>query len=170
ARIEKHKTLRMYREISQMLDIHYPGFWDGVTDEKVKLAWMEKAHQIAKKYYAPPLARGEISMMAHICSIIGLDFETNPKFQFVVDKLKNDEYGTSNTSISIIDYLRFELLRKDYDIGGIHYNTWSLKDTQEGFPPITRYIPDFYTEAKPQNPNENVYKIYKNTVLNKVRK
>lgn len=168
ARIEKHKTLRMYREISQMLDIYYPGFWDGVTDEKVKLAWMEKVHQLANKYGDTPILRGEIEQMASICSIIGLDFETNPKFNFIVNKLKTNH--SPSLFRDIHDYLRFEVLQKEFSQMGTHYNTWSLRGVQDGMPPITRYIPDFYTEAKPQNPNENVYKIYKNTVLNKVRK
>ncbi|WP_244151937.1 hypothetical protein [Rodentibacter myodis] len=47
-RIEQDKTLRMYKEISQMLEIYYPGFWEGVTDLQVKIDWVKQVHELTK--------------------------------------------------------------------------------------------------------------------------
>nr|WP_077423017.1 hypothetical protein [Rodentibacter myodis] len=161
-RIEQDKTLRMYKEISQMLEIYYPGFWKDVTDEQVKINWVEKADKLTKKYVGNDRFRGDLEEMTQICAIIGLGFEMDPKFKFIVNRFqKNDVFALSN----ILDYLRFEVLKKDFDTGGTHYNTWSLRGVQENMPPITRHIPDFYTENKPANPKENVRKIYENTIL-----
>ncbi|OOF59934.1 hypothetical protein [Rodentibacter myodis] len=159
AQIEQDKTLRMYKEISQMLEIYYPGFWEGVTDLQVKIDWMIKVDEISKRYFGNNRMEREFMAMAHICSIIGTDFENKPNFQFVVRKLKQDKEDPLAVS-NIIRYLRFEILRKDYDVGGYYYNTWNLRGVQEGMPKITRHIPDFYTENKPRDGKKNVYKIY----------
>lgn len=86
ARIERNKTLIMYQEIAKMLEIYYPNFWQD-TDEKTKLAWVEKVDEITKRYY-PNRQRYHLELMASVCSIIGLNFETDPKLAFVVQKLK----------------------------------------------------------------------------------
>ncbi|WGE78118.1 hypothetical protein NYR82_04605 [Actinobacillus equuli subsp. haemolyticus] len=160
ANMEQDRTLSMYKEISQMLEIYYPGFWEGVTDEQVKIAWMAKVDEISKRYFGHSRMEGDFMAMAHICAIIGTDFESKPNLQFIVKKLQQDKEDPSAVS-HVIDYLRFEILKKDYDVGGVHYNTWSLRGIQEGMPKITRHIPDFYTESKPQNQKENLYKVYK---------
>ncbi|WGE42558.1 hypothetical protein [Actinobacillus equuli] len=161
ANMEQDRTLRMYKEISQMLEIYYPGFWQDF-DEKTQLVWLEKVDEITKRYY-PNRQDYHLESMASICAIIGLNFETDPNLAFVVQKIKSrNDYGVL---VDINDYLRFEVLGKDFDDGGVHYNTWSLRGVQEGMPKITRHIPDFYGESKPQNQQENVYKIYRKTVL-----
>ncbi|WP_018652940.1 hypothetical protein [Actinobacillus capsulatus] len=162
ANMEQDRTLRMYKEISQMLEIYYPGFWEGVTDEQVKIDWVKQAHELTKKYSKYPTLRGELENMAMICSILGINFDQDPKYKFIIDKFKNSD--SPSVLGDVHDYLRFEVLKKDFDDGGVHYNTWSLRGVQEGMPKITRYIPDFYTESKPQNQQENVYKIYRKTV------
>ncbi|WP_303013698.1 hypothetical protein [Rodentibacter pneumotropicus] len=159
AKIEQDKTLRMYKEISQMLEIYYPGFWEGVTDMQVRIDWMSKVDEISKRYFGNNRMEGEFMAMAHICSIISIDFENKPDFQFIVRKLKQDKEDPFAVS-NIIRYLRFEILKKDYDVAGYYYNTWNLRGVQEGMPKITRHIPDFYTENKPRDTKENVYKVY----------
>ena len=159
-RIKRDNTLRMYKEIVQMLEIYYPGFWDGVDDEKIKLAWVEKADEIVGHYYKKN--RGRLEIMASVCAIIGLDFETNPKLEFIVKRLKSTEYDTPLRHLR--DYLRFEVLKKDFDEQGYYYNSWSLRGTQEGMPRYTRHVPDFYTENKPGDPNEDVWNKYVETV------
>ncbi|TGZ99386.1 hypothetical protein D3M79_06515, partial [Rodentibacter pneumotropicus] len=141
------------------LEIYYPGFWEGVTDMQVRIDWMSKVDEISKRYFGNNRMEGKFMAIAHICSIIGIDFENKQKFQFIVKKLQDKEDPLVLSHI--IDYLRFEILKKDYDAGGVHYNTWSLRGVQEGMPKITRHIPDFYTESKPQNQKENLYKVYK---------
>ncbi|WP_018652939.1 hypothetical protein [Actinobacillus capsulatus] len=162
-RIKQDDTLRLHREIIKMLEIYYPDFWRD-TDEKTQLAWMAKVDEISKRYFGKNRMEGDFMAMAHICAIIGTDFESKPNLQFIVKKLqdKEDPLALSN----VIRYLRFEILKKDYDVAGYFYNTWSLRGVQEGMPKITRHIPDFYTENKPRNPQEDVYKVYKKAVLN----
>lgn len=163
ARIERDNTLRMHREIIKMLEIYYPGFWQD-TDEETQLSWIAKVDEITKRYYGENRMRAELERMASVCSIIGLNFEQNPKLDFIVKKIKsNSTYGPL---VDINDYLRFEVLQKDYDEAGNQYNNWSLRGVRDGMPPMTRHVPDFNTEWKPYNPDENQWRIYVNTVRN----
>ncbi|WP_238327289.1 hypothetical protein [Rodentibacter pneumotropicus] len=158
AKIEQDKTLRMYKEISQMLEIYYPGFWEGVTDMQVKIDWVKQAHELTKKYSKYPTLRGEIENMAMICSILGINFDQDSRYGFIINKFKNND--SPSVLKDVHDYLRFEVLKKDYSEIGTYYTTWSLRGVQEGMPKITRHIPDFYTENKPRDAKENVYKVY----------
>ena len=45
--------------------------------------------------------------------------------------------------------------------GGNQYNNWSLRGVRDGMPPVTRHIPDFNTEWKPYNSEENRERIYR---------
>ncbi|MBN6710756.1 hypothetical protein JFL47_13460 [Haemophilus haemoglobinophilus] len=162
ARIKQDDTLRLHREVIKMLDIYYPDFWQD-TDEKTQLVWMEKVDEITERYY-PNRQRYHLERMASVCAIIGVNFEQEPKFDFIVKKIKsNSDYGPL---IDINDYLRFEVLQKDYDEAGNQYNNWSLRGVRDGMPPMTRHVPDFNTEWKPYNPDENQRRIYWNTVRN----
>ncbi|MBN6710741.1 hypothetical protein JFL47_05785 [Haemophilus haemoglobinophilus] len=156
ARIKQDDTLKLHREVIKMLDIYYPDFWQD-TDEKTQLAWMEKVDEITRWYYGRNRMRAELERMASVCAIIGLNFEADPKLDFVVQKLKEGKYRLLG---EINSYLRFEVLQKDYDEAGNQYNNWSLRGVRQGTPPMTRHVPDFNTEWKPYNPDENVERIY----------
>lgn len=167
--IEQHKTQRIYDEITQMLEIYYPNFWSDRADDKAyQMAWVAKVDEITKRYY-PKREREDLDKMALICAIIGSDFEQKPELEFIVKRLKADN-GIASSPILILDWLRFEVLEKDYDISGTQYNTWSLRDAGTGMPPITRPIPSFSNEWLPDNPDENKLTIYLDTVKNGGRK
>ena len=100
--------------------------------------------------------------MASICAIIGSDFERNPKFDFIVNKILSNKRSIYLSDIR--DYLRFEVMKKDLDISGVHYNSWSLHYAQTGMPPFSRKVPDFNTEWKEDNEQENVWSIYNKKV------
>ncbi len=161
--IKQHKTERMYDEITQMLDIYYPDFWMD-KDKAFQIAWVAKVDEITKRYY-PNREREDLQKMVLICAIIGSDFEDKPELDFIVKRLKSDE-GVATSPILILDWLRFEILEKDYDITGTQYNTWSLRGARTGMPPITRHIPSFSDEWLPDNPDENKVSIYLDTVKN----
>lgn len=160
-RIERDNTLRMHREIIKMLEIYYPGFWAD-TDEQMQLVWVAKVDEITKRYY-PKRQRYHLELMSSVCAIIGINFEKDPKLDFITNKIKESNYRLLG---NINSYLRFEVLRKDYDEGGNQYNNWSLRGVRQGMPPMTRHVPDFNTEWKPYNPDENQLRIYENTVRN----
>ncbi|WP_318256342.1 hypothetical protein [Rodentibacter caecimuris] len=82
--IRRRETLQVYSEVAKMLDIYYPGFW-GDKDETFKLQWIENVDNIATKYYGKH-ERGTLEVIAQVCAIIGSDFETNPKLDFIVKK------------------------------------------------------------------------------------
>lgn len=48
-----------------------------------------------------------------------------------------------------------------HDEGGNQYNNWSLRGVRDGMPPVTRHIPDFNTEWKPYNSEEDRRRIYR---------
>ncbi len=161
--IQQHKTERMYDEITQMLDIYYPDFWMD-KDKAFQMAWVAKVDKITKRYY-PRREREDLEKMVLICAIIGSDFEDKPELDFIVKRLKSDK-GIDLSPILILDWLRFEILEKDYDITGTQYNNWSLRGAGTGMPPITRHIPDFDDEWLPDNPDENKLAVYLDTVKN----
>ncbi|OOF53192.1 hypothetical protein [Rodentibacter genomosp. 2] len=158
--IQYRKKLKIYGEVAKMLEIYYPGFW-GDKDEMFKLQWIENVDQITQRYY-PKRRRATLETMASVCAIIGSDFETNPKLDFIAKKLKTSHVDSPLNEIH--DYLRFEVLKKNFDEGGVHYNTWCLRWVQEEMPPFTRKVPDFSTEWREDNETENVWSIYKNNV------
>ena len=88
-----------------------------------------------------------------------LDFEKKTNVAFIVQKIRSS--STYVPLVDINDYLRFEVLQKDYDEGGNQYNNWSLRGVRDGMPPVTRHIPDFNTEWKPYNSEENRERIYR---------
>ena len=157
ARIEQDNTLRMHHNIIKMLEIYYPGFWQD-TDEQTQLAWVGKVDEITKQYY-PNRQDYHLGRMASICAIIGLDFEKKTNLAFIVQKIRSS--STYGPLVDINDYLRFEVLHKDYDEGGNQYNNWSLRGVRDGMPPVTRHIPDFNTEWKPYNSEEDRRRIYR---------
>ena len=57
-----------------------------------------------------------LERMASICAIIGLDFEKKTNLAFIVQKIRSS--STYVPLVDINDYLRFEVLQKDYDEGG----------------------------------------------------
>ncbi|WGE59641.1 hypothetical protein [Actinobacillus equuli] len=144
----------------------------GQNGEKLTVKWakdlfadsfIQEVDEITKRYY-PNRQRYHLERMASVCSIIGLNFEQDLKLDLIVKKIK-----TSNTStplVKIRDYLRFEVLQKDYDEAGNQYNNWSLRGVRQGMLAMTHHVPDFNTEWKPYNPDENRWRIYVNTVRN----
>ncbi|OOF60059.1 hypothetical protein [Rodentibacter myodis] len=154
--IKRHNILKMYDEIAQLLDITYPGFWQD-KDTAFKRAWLEKVDGIAKKFY-PKSQRDTLETMALICAIIGTDFEQNPKFNFITERIKK---GRADTPLSaILDYLLFEVLGWEFDLIGYQYNNWSLRSVMETMPRLTRDVPDFDKDFKKQKTQDNPLKEY----------
>ena len=158
--IRRRETFKVYEEVAKMLGIYYPGFWKG-KDKEFQLKWIEEVDNIATRYYGKH-DRGTLEKMASVCAIIGIDFETNPNLNFIVAKLRTSKVDRPLGEIR--DYLRFEILKKDYDQAGRQYNNWRLRGVQDGMPPFSRRVPDFDTEWKEDNEQENVWSIYSRTV------
>lgn len=154
--IKRHNTLRMYDEIAQLLDIAYPGFWQD-KDAAFKRAWMEKVDSITKKFY-PKSHRGALEIMALICAIIGVDFEQDPKLAFIVKHIKSSPSSIALDDIH--DYLRFEVLKEDYNLAGVYYSNWSLRDVMDFMPRLTRKVPDFNKMDRVQDVSKSIYKKY----------
>ncbi len=69
--------------------------------------------------------------------------------------------GEFDTPLSAIqDYLFFEVLGWEFDLGGYQYNNWSLRDVMETMPRLTRDVPDFDNEFKKQKTSDNPWKEY----------
>lgn len=160
--IEQRRTERMYAEITQMLEIYYPNFWADKADKDMQMAWVAKVDEITRRYY-PRRSRGDLEHAVLIYAIIGSDFEEKPEFDFIVERMQSDA-GSNMSLFDIYNWLRFEVLKKDYGDDGTQYNNWSLRGADRGMPAFTRHVPDFDNEWLPDNPNENVWEIYKYTV------
>ena len=73
--------------------------------------------------------------MASICAIIGLILKRKQIWLLLFRKIRSS--STYGPLVDINDYLRFEVLQKDYDEGGNQYNNWSLRGVRDGMPPVT---------------------------------
>jgi len=112
--IAHRKQQRMYKEITQMLDIYFPNFW-GDTPEETKMDWVLQVHNKLRDYekedpkYTPSL-RQSLQYMVIICAIVGIDFDQQQGHAPLTAFLKDSSWPESTRLSGVIDYLLFTYL------------------------------------------------------------
>lgn len=162
--IELRRQQREYKEITQMMELYYPGFWQDKSQEE-RVQWVMEAEKLVHKYDLAG-SRGRIELMAMICGIIGLDFDQNPDYDFIIRHFKRTELCKPCRLVDTFDYLYFNYLEKDFDDGGYQYNTWRLRDVMTYFPESQRHIPSFTHEFVEYNREADIDRIYWETIRN----
>jgi len=163
AAIRRDEKQRMYIEITKMLDLFYPDFWgDTPLDEQIK--WIMQVERKKEDFAQMGNSQGSLEKMAHICAIIGIDFDSKPEHRPIYTFLQSDIVDFSTDAL---DYLYFVYLERDYEGGGIHLNGWSMRDALGHLPYPKRHVPRFSDElpnGKSQNFDYSIWRIYKDLI------
>ena len=169
--IEQREQLVVYKEITQMLDLYFPGFW-GDKPEDERMEWVRQVHfklqEYDKAYNYDAKERGSLEGMSIICAILGIDFDQKPGHEPIVAFMQNNEYADSTRLSGTINYLTFVYLKRDFTLSGKFISKWALRSALRELPRPARKVPSL-----DDAPNETMYhkeydikKIYKDTIRN----
>ena len=166
--MDQVRISQWYKEMEATMEKQYPGFW-GETPRPVRHRWMRLCVAKGMKYgYGLRKKRTEISenpyvyteeilldkngkpftdsngvrslqQFIELCARIGLNFDRDPKWQYIVDFIKINKDGAS--AGTACDYIDFTVYNKDESAFGYTFTDWSLKDAIGRLPYPSRSIP-----------------------------
>lgn len=125
-------------EMEAEMEKQYPGFW-GETPRKVRHRWMRLCMAKAVKYGYNTSNIRERAQFIELCGRIGLYFDRDPKWQYIVDYIKLPESPTMGYAGEAVRYIDFTVYGKDYD-GATRLTDWSLRALQH-LPKPNRPVP-----------------------------
>jgi hypothetical protein len=154
--MDKVTVKQWYKEMEVKMEEQYPGFW-GDTPRTVKHRWMRLCVAKGNKYgYGlkhkvtfdkdgliltnelvmdekgnPIVVEGEREMQQWIelCGRIGLNFDRDPKWQYIVDFIKLPESVSMAYAGEAVEYIDFTVYGKNVSISGNPMTDWWLKDS-----------------------------------------
>lgn len=92
----------------------------------------------------PKVAEGAIREMQQwieLCGRIGLNFDRDPKWKYIVDFIKLPDSVSMGHAGASVDYLDFTVYKKDNDYMGTRITDWSLQDALRHLPYPNRPVP-----------------------------
>jgi hypothetical protein len=123
-RVEARKFLE---EMEQDLEKEFPGFWRDVP-KKVRYRWIQRAMNKAKRFGWETKKPG---LIVRLCARIGLDFDKDPKWEYITKFVAKDAKNNIEVAIDYIDWTIFE---KTYDWTGTRITDWSMREAHPGLP------------------------------------
>jgi len=169
--IKQRRKEKDYDEIAQMLDLFYPGFWKDAPQEE-RIQWVMQVEKKAVRYNPTGAGRGPTQIMANICAMIGLDFETKPEMAPIVKYLSTIKNGNHGQMSQTMDYLHFTYLGWDYKLSGNYITGWSLSSALGSLPYPKRRVPrlseDMPGGAMYQKAHDK-WRVYKDTIWTGVK-
>ncbi len=160
--MDKVVIKQWYKEMEAKMEEQYLGFW-GDTPRSVRHRWMRLCVAKAMKYgYGLKKKRTEISenpykyteeilldkngkpycvsstirenqQFIELCGRIGLNFDREPKWQYIVDFIKHPESVSIGHAGAAVEYIDFTVYGKDIFYGD-PITDWSMRDA-------LRYLP-----------------------------
>ena len=129
-------------EMEQTMERQYPGFW-GDTPRKVRHRWMRLCIAKANKYRYGKRGGNlrEAQQFIELCARIGLYFDSDPKWQYIVDFISLPESRVRGYAGAAVDYIDFTVYNKDNDMTGVRFTDWLLKDALGHLPYPDRKVP-----------------------------
>jgi len=119
----------------------YPGFW-GDTPRKIRHRWMRLCAAKAKKYgHTDSMDYGGFQQYIELCARIGLYFDSDPKWQYIVDFISLPESRVRGYAGAAVDYIDFTVYKKDYGRYGYKFTDWYLKEALGHLPYPDRKVP-----------------------------
>ena len=131
---EKVEAKQFLKEMEQDLEKEFPGFWRDVP-KKVRYRWIQRAMNKAKKFGITSKGPGD---MIELCARIGLDFDKDPKWDYIVKFIKEDP---RNHVIYAVDYIDWTVFGKKYNNAGIKITDWSMRRAIGKLPPPKKPYP-----------------------------
>jgi len=133
------------------MEKQYPGFW-GNTPRKVRHRWMRLCAAKANKYgygiattdtdgTIIPAHIVETQQFIELCARIGLYFDNDPKWQYIVDFISLPESSIRGYAGAAVDYIDFTVYNKDYSRVGDKLTDWYLKEALGHLPYPDRKVP-----------------------------
>lgn len=168
--MDKVVIKQWYQEMEATMEKQYPGFW-GNLPRPARHRWMRLCVAKAMKYgYGLKKKRTEISenpyrykdeilldengkpycvsstiretqQFIELCGRIGLNFDSDPKWQYIVDFIKLSDSVSMGYAGASVDYIDFTVYGKDNDYMGTRFTDWSLKDSLSHLPYPNRPVP-----------------------------
>jgi len=124
---DKRKERRFLEKMEQDLEKEFLGFWRDVP-KKVRYRWIRRAMSKAKKFGSDPKQNNSI---VELCARIGLDFDLNPKWDYIVSFIKKD--FEDNIDIAT-DYIDWTIFNKSHSRSGTRITDWLMRDASRGLP------------------------------------
>ena len=124
---DKVQERRFLEEMEQELEKEFPGFWKE-TPKKVRYRWIRRAMKKAKKFGHKSKKPGS---MIELCARIGLDFDKNPKWNYITNFIKKDPQDNISLSINYIDWTIFN---KTHARTGTRITDWLMRRAHPGLP------------------------------------
>jgi len=127
---EKVEARRFLEEMEQELEKEFPGFWRDVP-KKVRYRWIRRAMNKAEKFGWETEKPG---LMVRLCARIGLDFDKDPKWVYIVSFIDHDPKHVNILIGVAIDYIDWTIFEKTYDWTGTRITDWSMRRAHPGLP------------------------------------
>lgn len=154
--MNKVSIKKFYMEKEAELEKRYPGFW-GDTPRAARHRWMRMAAAKARKYgyglrfnteydgnseivskkqvmnpdgtpYFVDHDDGDAHQFIELCARIGLYFDSDPKWQYIVDFISKPESAVRGNAGAAALYIDFTVFGKNKSPSGTVFTDWSLKD------------------------------------------
>lgn len=138
-------------EMEEEMEKQAPGFW-GDTPKKVRYRWMRLCVAKANKYgygidekdtdgSIIPANIRETGQFIELCGRIGLYFDSDPKWQYIVNFIKLPESASRGYVGEAVNYIDFTVYEKDYTYLGDKLTDWLLRDSLSHLPYPNRRVP-----------------------------
>jgi len=120
---EKRFLVYMEEELAK----EFPGFWRDVPKE-VRYRWIRRAMNKAKRFGIKSKGPGA---MVELCARIGLDFDKDPKWDYITKFIAKDPKNYVSIAINYIDWTVFG---KTHARTGTRITDWLMRRAHPGLP------------------------------------
>ena len=124
---EKVDARQFLEEMEESLEKEFPGFWKDVK-KKVRYRWIRRAMNKAKKFGYDPKQNNP---MVELCARIGLDFDKDPKWEYITRFIAQKEVHLG-VAIDYIDWTIFNKIKSHF--GSVPITDWSMRRAHPGLP------------------------------------
>jgi hypothetical protein len=124
---DKVDARRFLEEMEQDLAKEFPGFWKEVP-KKVRYRWIRRAMSKAKKFEVKSNTPGA---MVELCARIGLDFDKDPKWDYITKFIAKD---SNNNIMEAINYIDWTIFEKTHALTGTRITDWLMRRAHPGLP------------------------------------
>jgi hypothetical protein len=127
---EKVDARRFLEEMEQDLAKEFPGFWKEVP-KKVRYRWIRRAMSKAKRFGYK--GKKPVPMM-ELCARIGLDFDKDPKWYYIVNFITQDPLNIGTHMGIACNYIDWTIFEKTHSFTGTRITDWSMRRAHPGLP------------------------------------